>query len=208
MAKLFREGLRGDGEEACEVVGRGLDRILENVQPVAFGGAPARDGGDRSVLQLGDFGRRSRRVERDLGLDLVQSEEIFDLRESLRMRPRDAYSLEARAAHAEQAVANADDDLGDDLRAGVLAQEVVHVGHRSRMRVLNRHDRGVHLMRLERGEYLGERAARHQARAGKQRCRGRLRECAGEALVGDGGQRYTAVRHSECRLSSPCAMPK
>ena len=76
------------------------------------------------------------------------------------------------------------------------------------MRVLNGHDRGVDIVRLERGEDLGERAARLQGGAGEQRRGSRLRERAGEALVGDGGQRYTAVRHSECRLSSPCAIAK
>ena len=100
------------------------------------------------------------------------------------------------------------DELGHDLRAVVLPQQVVHVRDRSGMRVLDGHDRGVDLARLEGREDLREGSARHETRSREERGSGRLRERAGEALVGDGGQRYTAVRHSACRLSSPCAMPK
>src|SRR5256885_4107251 len=103
---------------------------------------------------------------------------------------------------------HAKDELRDDLRAVVLAQEVIDVGHRSGVRVLDRDDCGVDLTRFERREDLGERATREKARSGEERGGGRLRERAGETLVGDGGQRYTAVRHSGCRLSSPCASPK
>ena len=50
------------------------------------------------------------------------------------------------------------DDLGDDARALVLAQQVVHVRHRSGMRVLHGHHDGVDIRRLERGEDFRERA--------------------------------------------------
>jgi len=105
-------------------------------------------------------------------------------------------------------VPNANDDLGDDLGPGVLAQEVVYVRDRPGVGVLHGHDGRVDLVCLERGEHLGERAARLKARAREERGRGRLRERPGQTLVGDGGQRYTAVRHSACRLSSPWAIAK
>ena len=103
---------------------------------------------------------------------------------------------------------HAKDELCNDLRAVVLPQKVIDVGHGSGVRVLDRDDRGVDLTRFERREDLGERATREKGRSRKERGGGRLRERAGQALVSDGGQRYTAVRHSACRLSSPCAMPK
>src|SRR2546423_4940922 len=103
---------------------------------------------------------------------------------------------------------HANDGLRHDLGSAVLAEEVVDVRDGARVRVLDRHDGGVGLVCVERREDLGERAARQEARSRKKRRRGCLRERAGETLVGDGGQRYTAVRHSACRLSSPCARAK
>jgi hypothetical protein len=77
----------------------------------------------------------------------------------------------------------------------VVPEQVVHVGDRSGVRVLDRDDGGIDLGVLERGEDLGERAARQELLIGEQRRRRRLRERSGQALVRD-AQRYTAVRQS------------
>src|SRR5438309_3614112 len=77
--------LRGDREEPREVVGRRLDRVREHLESIALGCAPACDRRDRGVVRLRDLGRRARRVECDLRLDPVLAEEVFDLRERLRV---------------------------------------------------------------------------------------------------------------------------
>ena len=136
------------------------------------------------------------------------AQEFFDLRERLWMRARGLYVFQARAGHCEEAVAHTKDELGDDLGAVVLPQKVIDVRDRTRVRVLDRDDRGVDLVRLEGGEDLREGAARQEAGPRKERRRGRLRECPSKTLVGDVRQRYTAVRHSGCPLSSPWARPK
>src|SRR6266513_712530 len=197
-----------EGEESREVVSRGLDGIGEDVEAIAPRGASARDGGDRRVSAFRDLRCRSGGIEGHLRFDPMLAKEFFDLRERLWMRARCPHVFEPRPGYREEAMTHAKDELGDDLRAVVLPQEVVDVSDGSRVCVFDGHDRGVDVTGLERREDLRERATREQARSRKERGGSRLRERTGETLVGDGGQRYTAVRHSGCRLSSPCAMPK
>jgi hypothetical protein len=77
------------------------------------------------------------------------------------------------------------DHLGDDADAAMVAQQVVHVRHRTGVRVLDGDDGGVDLGALERREDLRERAPGLELLGGEQR-RGRgLRERAGQPLVRD-----------------------
>src|SRR5207253_4734057 len=70
-----------DREEAREVIARGLDRILEDIEAVALPCAPARDGRDRRVLRFRDLRGRAGRVERDLRLYPAAAQEVLDLRQ-------------------------------------------------------------------------------------------------------------------------------
>ena len=112
------------------------------------------------------------------------------------------------SGYPEQRVAHSQDELADDLRALVMAEQVVDVGDRTSVGILDRNHGRAHFVGLESREYLGERPSRDERGARKERGRGGLGERAGETLVGDLAQRYTAVRHSAWLLSSPRAIAK
>ena len=135
-------------EEAREVVGACLDRLGEDLEPVALGGAAARDRGDGAVARRGDVGRRARGVVSDLRLDPRGAQEVLDLRERLRVRARDLDVLDLRPGDRQKTVAYAHDGLGHDAHVAVVAKQVVYVRDRPRVRVLDRHDGRVDVSAL------------------------------------------------------------
>ena len=110
----LRVAVAREREEAREVVRACLDRLGEDLEPVALGGAAARDRGDGAVARRGDVGGRSRGVVGDLRLDLRGAQEVLDLRKRLRMRARDLDVLELCPGHSQKTVAHAHDGLGHE----------------------------------------------------------------------------------------------
>ncbi len=96
----------------------------------------------------------------------------------------------------DQAVADRQHGLADDREAPIGAQRVDGRGHRALERVLDRHERDVHLAREQRADRVVHGRVRHQLRAGCGRgrpCR-LLGERAGRAEVADAHQPASAWR--------------
>lgn len=116
----------GQQQKAGEVAFVGLDALLENLQPVAFGGHPAADGGVTLQMAGGDLGGAARRVVALDGFELrVRLEEFAALHQGDGVGVDLVQVVGPLPGQRRQHVRDAQLALADDLQLAAAQQLVV-----------------------------------------------------------------------------------
>ena len=159
-----------DADKAGLVVGSVFHVCGEHRESVARGRMPARQRGPRGIGRGGDRPRRSRRVVGRVRLhQRMAIEEPSALLQRHGVTFRRADAGQARAGHAEHAVMDRDDGLGNDARALGVKQPIVGVGDRARDRILDGEDPGVDVARRDGAHHVDVSAQRQLFGAGPER---------------------------------------